>query len=115
MMVRQLDANDAAAYQDLRLRALHESPTVAQDFRRRGFGRALLAAAIAYAHSVDGVLQLKISVNSQNAAARLLYQSVGFKRLGVEPNALLVDGQFYDEEHYVLPVDVCTEPPSPQN
>jgi RimJ/RimL family protein N-acetyltransferase len=179
MMVRQLDANDAAAYQDLRLRALHESPTafssslaeeqglpasevlkrvvpaedgskcvfgafaadelagivayirqqpvkirhcallagmyVAQDFRRRGFGRALLAAAIAYAHSVDGVLQLKISVNSQNAAARLLYQSVGFKRFGVEPNALLVDGQFYDEEHYVLPVDVRTEPLLPQN
>jgi RimJ/RimL family protein N-acetyltransferase len=81
---------------------------VAQEFRRKGFGRAILAAAIAYAHSFEGVLQLKISVNAQNSAARLLYQSAGFKRFGVEPNALLVDGQFYDEEHYVLPVDVRT-------
>lgn len=166
MIVRQLNSQDAAAYQSLRLQALQESPTafssslareagrdlseiatrvtpaadgslcvfgvfagdqlagilafirpraeklrhgaelaglyVAPEFRRRGFGRALVDAAIAHARSVDGVRQLKLAVNATNTAARLLYQSVGFVRFGVEPDALYVDGSYYDEEYYVL-------------
>jgi ribosomal protein S18 acetylase RimI-like enzyme len=166
MIVKQLNSQDAAAYQNLRLRALQESPTafsssyaqeagrgqseiearvtpaadgslcvfggfvdeqlagflafirpqrekllhcaqlagmyVAPEFRRRGFGRALLEAAITHAQSLDGVRQLKIGVNTTNMAARLLYQSAGFMRFGVEPDALYVGGCYYDEESYVL-------------
>ena len=78
---------------------------VAPEFRRRGFGRALLGAALVHAQSIAGVRQLTLGVNATNTAARTLYQSVGFECFGVEPAALQVDGTFYDEEHYVLRMD----------
>jgi ribosomal protein S18 acetylase RimI-like enzyme len=75
---------------------------VAPKFRRRGFGRALVNAVVAHARSLDGVRQVKLGVNATNTAARLLYRSVGFRRFGVEPDALCVGGTYYDEELYVL-------------
>jgi ribosomal protein S18 acetylase RimI-like enzyme len=166
MTIRQLTAEDAAAYQALRLRALQESPTafaasyadevarsppeiaarvtpapdgslcvfgafvgdqlaglvafirprrakllhvaelagmyVAPEFRRRGLGGALVDAALAHARSLPGVRQVKLAVNATNLAARSLYQSRGFTCYGVEPEALCVEGRYYDDELYVL-------------
>jgi ribosomal protein S18 acetylase RimI-like enzyme len=75
---------------------------VAPEFRRRGLGGALLDAALAHARSLPGVRQVKLAVNAANLAARSLYQSRGFTCFGVEPEALCVDGRYYDEELYVL-------------
>lgn len=75
---------------------------VAPEFRRRGFGRALMEAAIVHARSVSGVRQLKLSVNATSTEARPLYKSVGFVSFGVEPDAVCVDGRYYDEEWYLL-------------
>lgn len=75
---------------------------VAPAFRRHGFGGALLKEAIAHVQAIAGVRQIKLGVNVTNAAARTLYQSVGFESYDVEPNALLVDGEFYGEERYML-------------
>ncbi|HWX65661.1 MAG TPA: GNAT family N-acetyltransferase [Rhodanobacter sp.] len=88
----------------IELAGMYVSPA----FRRRGFGRALLKAAVAHASSIAGVRQIKLGVNATNSEARALYQSLGFASYGVEPDALQVDGLFYGEEHYVLrlnPVD----------
>jgi ribosomal protein S18 acetylase RimI-like enzyme len=166
MTVRQLTADDASAYQTLRLLALQESPTafsssysdeagrspsevasrvtpapdgslcvfgafvndrlagflafvrpkrakllhsaelagmyVAPEVRRRGVAGALLDAVIAHARSLPGMRQLKLAVNATNDAARSLYLSRGFTLFGSEPDALCVDGRYYDEEYYVL-------------
>ncbi len=166
MTIRQLNSDDAQAYQELRIRGLYESPSafsaspaeeegrslaevakrvtpaadgslcvfgafsgsdlvgvlafvrptreklrhgaelcgmyVAPEMRRRGFGGALLDAALAHARSLPGVRQLKLTVNATNAAARSLYESRGFVQVGVEPEALCVEGRFFDEELYVL-------------
>ncbi|GGY13641.1 N-acetyltransferase [Rhodanobacter panaciterrae] len=75
---------------------------VAPSCRRRGFGRALLQAAVAHAHAIAGVRQIRLGVNASNAEARALYQSIGFTSYGVEPGALQVDGMCHDEAHYVL-------------
>lgn len=75
---------------------------VAPAHRRRGLGRALLDAAIAHARSFDGVRQVKLGVNTANAAAVALYRSVGFERYGTEPDALCVDGTFHAAAHYIL-------------
>jgi ribosomal protein S18 acetylase RimI-like enzyme len=75
---------------------------VAPTFRRRGFGSALLNAAIAHIRSMGGVHHIKLGVNDTNTAAKALYQSVGFERYGVEPAALNIDGTFYNEERYIL-------------
>jgi ribosomal protein S18 acetylase RimI-like enzyme len=75
---------------------------VAPDFRRRGFGSALLKAAIAHSQSIERVRQIKLGVNATNLTAKALYESVGFESYGIEPDAMNVDGIFYGEEHYVL-------------
>jgi len=166
MKVRQLTADDASAYQRLRLLALQESPTafsssysdeagrspsevasrltpapdgslcvfgafvddrlagflafvrprraklvhgaelhgmyVCPEFRRRGLAGALVDAVLAHARSLGGVRQLKLAVNATNLAARSLYRSRGFTLFGLEPDALCIDGRYYDEEFYIL-------------
>jgi ribosomal protein S18 acetylase RimI-like enzyme len=161
--VRPLTASDAAAFQELRLRALQDCPEafsssyaeerglaleeiatrlvpnegrrvfgaflerelvgvlgfqretmrklahkafiwgmyVAPAHRRNGVGRQLLAAALELAQSLPALRQVKVSVNSSNAAAVALYERVGFRGYGVEPNALLVNGELYDETQMV--------------
>jgi ribosomal protein S18 acetylase RimI-like enzyme len=174
MTIRQLTADDASAYQSLRLLALQESPTafsasyseeaerspseiiarvtpspdgsrcvfgafvgdqlagvlafvraqraklhhgaelagmyVVPEFRRRGLAGALLDAALAHARSLLGVRHVKLTVNATNQAARALYQSRGFTCVGLEPEALCVDGRFYDEELYVLRLPPLSNP-----
>jgi ribosomal protein S18 acetylase RimI-like enzyme len=71
-------------------------------FRRRGFGLALLKAAVAHARSMAGVRQIRLGVNVTNTGAKALYQSIGFASYGVEPDALQVGGMFYGEKRYML-------------
>ncbi|HEX8373386.1 MAG TPA: GNAT family N-acetyltransferase [Chthoniobacterales bacterium] len=75
---------------------------VAPDFRRLGYGGALLDAVLAHARDVAGVRQVKLTVNATNMSARSLYMSRGFVCAGVEPDALCVAGCYYDEEIYFL-------------
>lgn len=68
----------------------------------KGTGRALLSRAIELARNMEGLEQLHLAVVSSNSRARDLYASFGFETYGVEPRALLVDGEYLDEEHMVL-------------
>lgn len=74
-------------------------------FRRLGYGRDLMRAVITYAQSTEGVRQIKLGVNVKNIAAKSLYSSFGFKSYGIEPQALFVEGVFYDQEHYFLRIE----------
>ncbi len=74
---------------------------VAPEHRRGGVGRALLGFVVAHARAC-GVRQLKLGVNRSNLAARELYLSAGFVAFGIEPDALFVDGAYYDEERSIL-------------
>jgi len=75
---------------------------VAEPHRGRGISRALMTAAIAQARTLDGLLQVQLSVGATQAAARALYASLGFRSYGIEPQGLRVDGEFVDEEQMVL-------------
>jgi ribosomal protein S18 acetylase RimI-like enzyme len=65
--------------------------------RRKGIGRGLLATALEMADSLPSLQLVTITVNSSNVAAVALYENIGFMIYGVEPDALLVNGQLYDE------------------
>lgn len=75
---------------------------VAREVRGRGYGRALLAAAVERARAMSGLEQVHIAVVTTNAAARSLYLSAGFEIYGVVPRALKLGEMYLDEEEMVL-------------
>ena len=72
-----------------------------------GAGRALVRAVIDQARGE--VEQLLTSVNAANAAARRLYESLGFRQWGLQPRSLKVGEGYVDEVQMVLFLD---EPPA---
>lgn len=60
--------------------------------RRRGFGRALVVAAIEQARARAGVSVVQLSAVATNDRALQLYESLGFERWGVEPRCFAVGG-----------------------
>lgn len=75
---------------------------VAPEHRRRGIGGALVDAGLARARAMEGVRQLKLTVNARNAAAKAMYLSKGFSCYGAEPDAICVEGVYYDEEFHII-------------
>jgi RimJ/RimL family protein N-acetyltransferase len=70
---------------------------VAPSYRRAGVGTRLMQQTLQFIESVLGLRQVTLCVNPENKAAILIYQSVGFLLVGVEPRALLIDGVYCDE------------------
>ncbi len=75
---------------------------VPSEVQGKGIGRALLTEAVERARLVPGLEQVGLAVVTPNRRARGLYASLGFETYGVEPNALIVDGEHLDEEFMVL-------------
>ncbi|HEX9038552.1 MAG TPA: GNAT family N-acetyltransferase [Ktedonobacterales bacterium] len=76
---------------------------VAPEARGKGYGRALMQDLIARARALEGVETLALAVVTTNAAARALYQSLGFTVYGMRPRVLkLPDGRYLDEELMLL-------------
>lgn len=74
---------------------------VAAERQGEGVGRRLMQELLARAARIDGLEQVHLDVVTRNEAARGLYASLGFETYGVEPNALIVDGERLDEAHMV--------------
>lgn len=71
---------------------------VADEAAGRGVGRALLSDLLVRAAQVQGLRQVTLLVTSENGAARTLYESLGFRRYGCEPDALCIDGVYHDAD-----------------
>ncbi len=59
----------------------------------------------------EGIESLTLTVLADNAAARALYESLGFTESGVEPRAVKRDGRYVDMVSYWI--SVTSHPPSP--
>ena len=68
----------------------------------KGIGRALLTQAVGLVCSLPGLEQIELAVVTRNRQARNLYTSLGFVSCGIDPRALLVDGEYLDEERMFL-------------
>lgn len=68
---------------------------VRPEARGLGIGAALVERVIAQARSEVEILGL--SVVTENASARRLYERLGFVAYGTEPQAMKQDGIYYDE------------------
>jgi len=76
---------------------------VLPEHRRQGVGRALLEALISRAGEI-GVRQVNLTVNSENRAAVLLYESCGFEQFGLERDAFRIGDGFFDTAYMALRV-----------
>ncbi|RDK12309.1 GNAT family N-acetyltransferase [Cupriavidus lacunae] len=70
---------------------------VAPGWRDCKLGRALMDCAMAQAAAMPGVRQVTLCVNAGSAGAVRLYESLGFVRTGLEPDALYVAPHFHDK------------------
>jgi ribosomal protein S18 acetylase RimI-like enzyme len=78
---------------------------VAPEARSQGVAGRLLAAAIAWCRSLDGVVQVHLSVAANNAPAIRVYRQAGFIWCGRTPRVWILDGQVLDQDHMVLMLD----------
>jgi ribosomal protein S18 acetylase RimI-like enzyme len=77
---------------------------VSTAFRKQGLGAALVDEAIAHARRLATIRYIKLSLMGSNERARSLYLSRGFRTFGLEREALLVDGDYLDEEYMALKI-----------
>jgi ribosomal protein S18 acetylase RimI-like enzyme len=56
-----------------------------------------MEAAIAKSRALEDIEELQLTVVTINLGAIGLYESLGFKTYGVEPKALKVDNDYYEE------------------
>ncbi len=70
--------------------------------RRRGLARALMQAVLAFAREMPEVRQVRLGVAETAEPALRLYQGLGFRRWGTEPEAIRHAGRSVDEHHLVL-------------
>lgn len=74
---------------------------VAEEYAGRGAGAALMNALLLEAKA-SAIELLVLTVTRGNAAARHLYDKLGFTCFGVEPGAIRVHQQAFDKEHMFL-------------
>lgn len=89
-------------HQKLRHRADIWGVYCVPELRGRGFGRAVMIRAIEQARSWKGVEVIGLSVSARSPVAIALYESLGFERWGIEPDALRIGGESFDEIHLSL-------------
>jgi len=70
-------------------------------FRRRGLSRLVVAHAIRHAFD-SGALRINLLAYVPNEAAIALYRTLGFVEFGTEPEAVYLNGQYFDGVHMSL-------------
>ena len=85
--------------------AIYVSPQA----RDQGLARRLLEVTIAHASALN-LRQLMLGCNASNRNALRLYEQAGFQSYGLEPAALSVDGEFFDEVLMVMPLARAASP-----
>ena len=78
---------------------------IAAEYQGKGYGRALLLAALDRARQMPGLVLIRLSVVSTNEPAKSLFASLGFETYGVGRRALFVGDEYLDEELMALDLD----------
>jgi ribosomal protein S18 acetylase RimI-like enzyme len=93
----------AGVFQDAHRKSAHKAHIwgvyVVPSYRGFGLGRALVEAAVEFAATLPGVTHVHLVASEQTPGARALYQSVGFKTWGVEPDGLRINGALVPDHH----------------
>jgi ribosomal protein S18 acetylase RimI-like enzyme len=66
--------------------------------RSQKIGRSLILGIIEQSRSLPGLKKIRLTVSAAQANARKLYAGLGFRTYGVEPRALRVGDEYFDED-----------------
>ena len=72
------------------------------EYRRLGLGRRVVSAVVELARQWPGVDFVDLAVSENSPEARRLYEGLGFKAWGREPEAIDCNGRRYDEIYMTL-------------
>ncbi len=75
---------------------------VPKELRRKGVGKVLVEAAIAYARELPELEQINLDVVLTSKEARHLFIAMGFETWGVEHAAFKLHDRYFDVEHMTL-------------
>ena len=78
---------------------------VAREHQGKGYGRAMVAAALERARRMSGLSIIQLTATTTNEGAKSLYTSFGFEICGTTPRVMLVEGEYIDEHLMVLMLD----------
>lgn len=81
----------------IRHRATVQGVFTRPECRSRGVARSLMQAVLDEAAKLPGLLSLELAVHAENGPAKALYQAFGFRRVGLIPGAVMLDGRCLDE------------------
>ncbi len=70
---------------------------VKQDYRGKHVAKDMLSMLINQASQNKAIAQIQLTVGSENVAAISLYEKLGFRKYGIEVDALRVKEKSYDE------------------
>jgi len=70
---------------------------IAPEAREKGLGVTLVRGLLDRAQSLGFLTQIHLAVVTSNTPAIRLYTKVGFTTYGVDPKAICVGGEFFDE------------------
>lgn len=74
---------------------------VSEESRQKGIGKALMVNALEKARNLKTIEQIYLTVVKENKTAKSLYKLSGFQVYALERKALIIDDNYYDEEHMV--------------
>ena len=75
---------------------------VRRESRGKGIAKAILSEVIRRARMIGGLEQILLVVAATQEKPRRLYESLGFRKYGVEPRSLKVSGEYSDDELMIL-------------
>jgi ribosomal protein S18 acetylase RimI-like enzyme len=78
---------------------------VSPGYRNRKIGRALILGIIERSRSLPGLKKIRLTVSAAQTNARKLYAGLGFRAYGVEPQALRVGDDYFDEDLMFLDLE----------
>jgi ribosomal protein S18 acetylase RimI-like enzyme len=75
---------------------------VRQESRRKGAARAILTEIVRRVKMIEGLEQVMLVVAATQDKPRRLYESLGFRKYGLEPRSLKIGAEYIDDELMVL-------------
>lgn len=89
-----------------RQRAMHRGELVQvyvdSNYRGQNLGENLIRRVLEYAFSLEGIEQVQLSVIANNQSAIKLYEKIGFKTFGVQPEYFKVGESYMDQQFMQL-------------